>query len=267
MPRGICALCKRNADLQDSHLIPKGVYKALREPDHVIPNPVLVTASVTLQTSDQVHDHLLCRVCELLFEQNGEDWVLKNGPQRDGRFPLREALMRSPVRTSIAAGYIFKEPLDASFDLERLIYFAASVFWRASVHPWNGSEHLMSRAPLPERIEEQLRRFLLHLDGFPLDTSLLLSVSAGVSPRPHCIFPQAMVRASENVPEIDAYGFAIPGLQFRFMYDRVPDHMKEVSVVNPPYAVLLSDRTEKEIFDSAQRLQETTRLVGSLAKM
>jgi hypothetical protein len=267
MLRGICALCQKDAELQDSHLIPKGVYKALCEPDNVVRNPVLVTAAVTLQTSEQVHDYLLCRDCELRFAQNGEDWLMKNGPQRDGRFPLRDALMRSPERTVIEAGAIYKEPLDVAFDLEHFIYFAASVFWRASVHHWNGAEHLMSRAPLPQAIAEQLRRFLLHLDGFPPNTSLLLSVSAAMRPRPHCIFPQPMARASEDVPKIGAYGFAIPGLQFRFMYDKVPDHMKAVSVVNPPYAVLLSDRIEKEIFDSAQRLRETSRPVGSLAKL
>lgn len=267
MPRGICALCQNDAELQDSHLIPKAAYKALCEPDHVIRNPVLVTAEVTLQTSEQVHDHLLCRDCELRFEQNGEDWVLKNGPQRNGRFPLREALMRSLTMTSIPAGAIYKELHDSAFDLERLIYFAGSVFWRASVHHWNSAGDLMRRAPLPTAVEEQLRRFLLHIDGFPKDTSLFLSVSAAIPPRPHCIFPQPMVRVSEDAPDIRAYGFAIPGLHFRFMFENVPDHMKAVSVANPPYAVLVSDRIEGEIFESAQRLRETSKPVGTLAKL
>ena len=60
MPEGVCALCHQNAELRDSHLIPKGVYKALREPDHVIRHPILVTAAATVQSSEQVSDYLLC---------------------------------------------------------------------------------------------------------------------------------------------------------------------------------------------------------------
>lgn len=264
MPQGICALCQRNAELQDSHLIPKGVYKALREPDHVIRHPVLVTSSATVQTSEQVSDYLLCRACELVFEQGGEDWVLRNSPKRGGRFPLRDALLRSSVKSEIPSAIICKAPHDPAFDVERLIYFAASVFWRASVHHWSGSKHLMTPAQLSPFVEEQLRRFLLGVGPFPPGTALLISVSAGPHPRPHCVFPTPMQRANPNVPDISAVAFCIPGLQFRFMWDKVPEKSQSVSVTRPPHAVLLTDRLEDEIFDDASRLRLTSKVVGSL---
>src|ERR1700733_9843084 len=167
MPIGKCALCLQSAKLQKSHLLPQGIHKALQEPNNSIRNPILVTASTTVQTSEQVRDYLLCESCEVRFQQNGEDWVMKNGPRRNGRFLLREALLRSPNKSTIPSGDIYKEPFDSAFDLEKLIYFAASVFWRSSVHPWRGFEHLMTRAKLPDVSEEGLRLFLLHQDQFP----------------------------------------------------------------------------------------------------
>jgi hypothetical protein len=261
MPHGTCALCRESADLQDGHLIAKGFYKAVREPASVISNPVLVTASTTFQTSEQVSDYLLCRRCELRLAQNGEEWVLRNSPHRNGRFPMREALLRSPIKSTIRAGESYKEPYDSAFDLERLVYFAASVFWRASVHTWDRVKHLMERAPLPLELNEQLRLFLLHLGAFPIDAVLLISVSAS-KPLPHIIFPQANKRA--NLTDIIGYDFAVPGLQFRLMYGNIPDLMKQISVAVPPHAVLLTDLVEREIKARRDELRKTSRMVGSL---
>jgi hypothetical protein len=209
-----------------------------------------VTASTTFQTSEQVSDYLLCRRCELRLAQNGEEWVLRNSPHRNGRFPMREALLRSPIKSTIRAGESYKEPYDSAFDLERLVYFAASVFWRASVHTWDRVKHLMERAPLPLELNEQLRLFLL-----------LISVSAS-KPLPHIIFPQANKRA--NLTDIIGYDFAVPGLQFRLMYGNIPDLMKQISVAVPPHAVLLTDLVEREIKARRDELRKTSRMVGSL---
>jgi hypothetical protein len=264
MPLAQCALCRQSANLQDSHLMPRGLYKLLTEPDREFRHPMLVTASTTVQTPAQVHDYLLCKNCELRFQQQAEDWVMKNGPHRNGRFPLREALLRSPINSTIASGVIYKEEFDAAFDLERLIYFATSVFWSSSVHHWNRSQHLMTRAQLPPEIEEQLRVFLLHEQGFPADLVLLISVTA-TAVLPHITFPTPMIRVSPSAPAIDGYGFAIPGLQFRLIYGNVPEYMKRVSVAVPPHAILVTDRVEQEIRASAEHLRETSKVVGALA--
>lgn len=190
MSRGTCALCLQFAGLQKSHLISQEVYKWLKRPDDQIRNPVLVTASTTVKSSEQVSDYLLCSQCEVHFQRHGEDWVMKNGP-RKGKFPLREALCRSQNRTTIQSEELFKEPFDPAFDLERLIYLAASIFWRASVHHWRGSEHLMTRALVSPSLEEGLRRFLLHEDQFPTQAVLLISVTAS-EVYPHLTHPSPM---------------------------------------------------------------------------
>jgi hypothetical protein len=259
---GECALCHQMAQLQKSHLIPQGIYKNLNEPSSAYRNPILVTSSKTVQTSEQVKDYLLCSACELLFQQRGEDWVMKNGPRR-GRFLMREALTRSPNFGSVEAGDIYKDPFDEAFDLEKLIYFGASVFWRVSVHHWRGLEHLMTRAKLPESSEEALRTFLLHEDQFPTDLVMLISISK-TEPLPHLTHPSPMLRSKEGGPEIAGYAFMIPGLQFRVLCGDLSTDMLRGSAAVPPHAVFLTDRIEAEVRAGAEKLRATSKLVGSL---
>jgi hypothetical protein len=264
MPTANCALCLQAAELQKSHLIPQGIYRAIQEPGQAIRNPVLVTAATTVETSEQVSDYLLCKGCETRFQQCGEDWVMKNGPRRNGRFPLREALMRSSTGRTITTGELYTAPFDGGFDLSKLIYFAASVFWRSSAHHWNGFEHLMTRAKLPVRLEEELRRFLLGERGFPRDLVLLLSITAH-APLPHFTHPGPMTRAGGVSAEVAGFAFMIPGIQFR-MFHVFPDQMRGGSAAIAPHPVLLTDRMQNEIHARSASMREASKVVGALAK-
>jgi hypothetical protein len=122
----------------------------------------------------------------------------------------------------------------------------------------------MTRAPLTSEIDESLRRFLLHQDGFPIDLALLLSVTAS-TPLPHLNCPEPMKHVSPDAPEIGGHAFAIPGLQFRLFYKNVPDHIKRISITIPPHCVLLSDQVESEIRATAEEMRKTSKLVGSLS--
>jgi hypothetical protein len=53
--------------------------------------------------------------------------------------------------------------------VEAISYFAASMFWRASVHDWN------NRADEPIQLgpyEEQFRKYLMEESDFPVDCAL-----------------------------------------------------------------------------------------------
>jgi hypothetical protein len=236
----------------------------MQEPGHTVRNPILVTAATTVETSEQVSDYLLCKGCETRFQQCGEDWVMKNGPRRNGRFPLRDALQRSGTGRIIATGELYTAPFDGRFDLNKLIYFAASVFWRSSVHHWKGFEHLMTRAKLPKRLEEQLRLYLLGERGFPRDLVLLLSITAG-APLPHFTHPGPMARAGGVSTEAAGFAFMIPGVQFR-MFHVFPDQARRGSAAIAPHPVLLTDRMENEIHSRSAGMRETSKVVGALAK-
>src|SRR6516162_5688166 len=86
-----CRLCLKQRELQDSHLLSAGLYRRIVDPTS--PNPVFVSEEVTMETSKQIRAFAFCYDCEQRMNRNGEDWVLRNIFQRDGkRFPLRDKL-------------------------------------------------------------------------------------------------------------------------------------------------------------------------------
>lgn len=262
-PVAKCALCHRTAELQKSHLIPQGIYRFLNEPGHAVRNPVLVTAAKTVETSEQVRDCLLCKSCEIRFQQNGEDWVMKNGPRRNGRFPLREALTRSNNKRTLESGNLYRVPFNPAFDVKKLIYFAASVFWRSSVHHWKGFEHLMTRAKLPKGLEEDLREYLLGSRPFPSKVVLLLCVTAS-APLPHITYPGPMSRHLGMPDESKGFAFLIPGLQFRLFW-AFPEPLIQISSTVPPHPVLVSDIVESDVRGRVDDMRATSKVVGGLA--
>ncbi len=95
-PVGVCALCLKTGELCDSHLVPKSLYRVARAADRrAHPDPVLMTSTVRRQTSFHAMQYLLCAECEKLFDQNGEDWVMRHCYRGRDRFRLRELLQRA----------------------------------------------------------------------------------------------------------------------------------------------------------------------------
>ena len=131
-PRGVCALCKHVSILQNSHLMPKALYRLLRSPELANPNPTMMTSDFFLETSRQAKTFLLCSACEQRFHRNGEDWMMRNCCRAQDQFRLRESLL------AIAPGYfdgqvaVYSGKI-AKVDLAKLVYFAVSVLWRAAV--------------------------------------------------------------------------------------------------------------------------------------
>lgn len=160
MPTGICRLCGQNAELQDSHLLPKAFYKLAWAAGGRNPNPIVVTPKVALKTSRQVSDYLLCRDCEERFNKGGEKWIVENCWRGETDFPLNAALKAAtPIAGSKPDLMIYFGASIPAIDLERIVYFAASVFWRAAVNDWGENPIKLDLGPY----EDSLRRFLLGL--------------------------------------------------------------------------------------------------------
>ena len=51
---GVCKLCLKTKTLQDSHLIPRAMYKYLRQQNVKNPNPMVVGRNVSGITSPQM---------------------------------------------------------------------------------------------------------------------------------------------------------------------------------------------------------------------
>jgi hypothetical protein len=176
MPHGTCKLCLEHKELQDSHLYPRALYKALMNEDGGNRNPVLLTSTTLVQKSGHLTEYVLCRECEQHFNRYGENWVSRyafNGKS----FPLRDILLASTpaVATEDDKLVPYAGAHIDNIDMDQLIFFGLSLFWRASVHTWNildGEVHL----PLGDH-EEALRLCLLGKAAMPGDVAMNVIVS------------------------------------------------------------------------------------------
>jgi hypothetical protein len=121
----------------------------------------MLSADGARQNSRQVSDYLLCRDCEHRFNVSGEHYVMSLVKSKNG-FPLLETLKASkathPRLAEDMAGYSAAD--SPTIDRNKLAYFAASVFWRASVHTWTNDDGTSFRTRLG-KYEEAFRQYLL----------------------------------------------------------------------------------------------------------
>jgi hypothetical protein len=135
---GKCKLCHlENQELCDSHYLPKKVYGVTRAPQLKSPHPVTLSDTGMRQLSDQLRDYVFCRSCEKRLNKNGEQWVLANIPgDYDGTFPFRTAL-QALTPTFVGTDLDLYDVTNvAAFEMDKLLYFGVSVFWRGAVHDW-----------------------------------------------------------------------------------------------------------------------------------
>jgi hypothetical protein len=168
---------------------------------------MLIAEGKILQTSRQMQDYLLCEECEIRFREHGEDWTLANYFHK-GRFPLRERLdsVEPVIKSNTIRVFATRDV--PGVEMDKLCYFAASIFWRAAAHEWttvNGKTHI-DLGPY----EEPLRRFLMHEAPFPEQMTLTVRISALPSMLERACAPEA-----EPSDGFHYYGFQIPGLEFR----------------------------------------------------
>lgn len=203
---GTCRLCNaENVALQDSHLMPAGIYTIARGDD---PNPILVTRKVAVRTSRQVRGHLLCSACEQLFNARGENWVIRNCWHAPDDFPLHEGLSAATPIAQKANTRLFRADTVPHLRVEDFVYFGASVFWRAAVHRWSrDAEGQIRFGPY----EEDLQRFLLDQTAFPDSMAMLLMVSSSKAEADNRMMSLPWL-AGRN--PIHQYRFDIPGVTF-----------------------------------------------------
>jgi hypothetical protein len=263
MTSGVCKLCRLEKNLQSSHFLPAALYKSLLNPEETNPSPYLMSATKTVESSRQIKDYVLCADCERRLNENGERWVLAH-MAREGKFPLREMLRKAtPIRsipglTTYAAGMI------AEIDVDKLEYFALSVFWRAAVHDWKplfGDQY--------ERLElgpyrELLREFLFGVAPFPSNVITTVSVYEEEE------FVRSMFPPSAGTPRREEgrpYSFLIPGIQFTMaLGNRLSAGTRDLSShLKPERRIFMSPLVNlrvKSVYDKLRRKQLHSQSIG-----
>ncbi len=252
---GKCKLCLLDGvDLQDSHYLSVGIYRRLRDESQKNPNPWLLTKTATVQKTRPLKAPLLCHGCELRLSRGGENWVLSRCLQKDGSFPLATTLAsrnpnlsspENPTRIYCAAGI-------PEINVFALVYFAASIFWRGSIYPWNDDGSVpVELGPF----REHFRRYLMGLESFPNDACVWLVVREGEINR----LTYAPVGA--RLDTIHTYKFPMPGLAFTLIVGKnIPAGHREKCLVrgpgNPIFVTTILEESLKE--DALRMLQRSS---------
>lgn len=110
---------------------------------------------------------------------------------------------------------------DPTIDVEALVRFAVSVFWRASFHVWRIGDYLLS-IDLGKQYNEQLRRFLLGIADLPENVVIYVAVSDATTAELTWFAP-----GHEKYEHVHRFEFAIPGVMFYLSVGgRMPEIMK-----------------------------------------
>jgi hypothetical protein len=221
---GKCGLCgTEETRLCHSDLLPKAIARWVRKSAQTLgarnPQPVFLTERGAVQRNYRIAEYLLCPECEEKFNKNGETWVLKNAYRGAASFPLRSQFHGLKPIVELPIASVFDARQIAALDLDKLIYFACSVFWRASACRWTAVDHDYQLDTGPYR--DLLRRYLLGESAFPTKTALIISVSGNTDPLVGATFPH-----SGRVLGTWQHRFSIPGLAFWMHNGYLPEPLR-----------------------------------------
>lgn len=260
---GNCRLCGEVRHLCDSHLLPAALYRLLISTTVNPPHPLVVTPTVTFTTSRQVSDYLLCVDCEERFRVGGEECALRNCYRIGEGFRLRDLALRCELLDDGLMGRIYSCKTNTEIEVEKLAYFAASVFWRAAVHRWH-QPTLKPKVPIelgPH--QELLRQYLLGNTPFPNTMAVWLWLSQADPPSRVVTVPHSYRMWSCHI-----HCFDIPGMRFTLPVSRtLPDWVRLMCIVNgPDRPILISDAPDDILRADIDKLSKTSRLSRALAR-
>jgi hypothetical protein len=264
MKKGTCKLCLLEADLCDSHYMPRAMYKYSRAPELKTPHPVVLSGGKPKQGTAQVRDYVLCQVCEDRFRRNGETWVLAQIPHDYGEPFLLHAAANAVTPAIIEPDRVLiAGRTTPGFDMDKLIYFGASIFWRGAAHRWqpiDGYEVPMVHLAL---YQEELRLFLLGQASFPADVSLIVMLWPYEKVPPGALLPD-----SSPGTGWERYWFYITGLGFVLDFGRsVPAEIRRRSTSHSPEQfVTISKQFGDMVWKQIKKLAEDFSGLESMLK-
>ena len=257
---GNCALCGKYETLIDSHFMPAALYQELNDPAGPIKNMIVATRKGTFQSPEQFHMPLMCQACEIRFQQGGENWVLAVRYRSNGSFPLRDSLQRTTPIESNGATSVFDARSITGIEVDRLLYFAASIFWRAGIAHWTTKFADAPKIDLRPEIMTKFAHYLLGNGAFPGETSLNVCVASDAQPQRIMISP---IKAQET-PFV-RYEAHIPGMMFELFIDAGPTY-DTWSLNNVPERIMLTDMVTKRVLGVAGVIIPASEPKGSLKK-
>jgi hypothetical protein len=205
------------------------------------PNTVFVTQSTSTAISYRVAEYFLCAACEGRLNNGGEIWTLKNAYRGGVAFPLRDVLMNVSPLGMLSQGKMIDASSLPKISISKLVYFATSVFWKASGREWRGLDHPVKLDFGP--YEQQFRHFLLGKGPFPDRAALLISVSGNSKPHVVAIYPYGG-KPLNDMRGARQYRFAIPGMAFWLQLGEISAALRALCAHHSGILFLASDLNE-----------------------
>ena len=250
----------------NGHILPRFGFKRVRDrrPGRK-PDPISVSRTSTIRTSEQYTDQLLCAECEHRIKVGGEDYTAKVAFQENGDSEMFRLVGYRSAVNSLPWPSPAVPVAATALDIERLTYFALSVIWRASVC----SVPEFTGYKLQDVDEESIRSFLL--SGTPYSPSVtvmlvVLDQARGMTRR----FDQAMtfpVMETQS-PGFEKHVFQINGLFFRVgIGPAVPQTLLDMDLRrrSPPVVVFAAANHIAEV-GAMRDVVATSPVRGSLAR-
>jgi hypothetical protein len=210
-------------------------------------NPVFISDGLEKQLPNQASAYLLCEECEKSLCENGETWVLKHCYRGRGSFLLQDILSQySPfARTDDFIGFDVAAVRD--IDLNKLAYFAASVFWRSAVYDWYLGEIHLGSISLG-RYEEPFRRYLRGKAALPENAVITVCVAESKECLPAALFP-----VSKKNPLFHHHWFRIPGIAFHlYVGNRMDQALRNGCLVRSG-VLYMSDLIDQKVVEDLGR--------------
>jgi hypothetical protein len=225
---------------------------------------VAATPSISVATSRQILDYVLCKECEQRFNTNGEGWVMRHVFLSNGRFPLLEKLEQCPPEQYCESIKLYSAAnRGGGIDTTSLGYFALSVLWRASVHDWTFLGNKTSSVTLG-RYEEILRKYLLGVTPFP--TKAVVMITACTDRLSQEVFYEPTTVVMRRHQPYHTYGFLARGIHFQiFLGATIPWPVRQLCCVSSPGKWIIARDREKEIASAFKPLHAVSRIARNLA--
>lgn len=206
---GECKLCKQpNVVLMRSHFISKALYKIVMK-DEKDPAPLVIQPGKSITTSKQAVQPLLCEICEDLINKKGERYAVKILDRGKDGFLLREILNNEKAIWPGKPILAYKGSAIKKIQMDHLIYFASSIFWRACLPSWKFLDKPYESLTFGP-YEEEFRQYLLGKNSFPRDAVLHIWVIGRDNKAPGFIFPYRIRREKTH----QEYRFPVQGVLF-----------------------------------------------------
>lgn len=237
MKPGMCKLCLKEAPLLDSHYLPKRTYSMNMARSLKNPNPVTLSRGQAKQVSDQLRGHTFCAECEDRLNKNGEKWVLANLPKDYGApFPLQDALIPEQPRFIGDNINVYAGRKISAFDIDKLVYFGMSVFWRGAAREWKSSTGAVAPPVDLGEYFEPIRQYLMG-GSFPDDVFIVVLIH---NLKPVANAALVVQRATNHYG--DYYWFYINGLGFQlYLGKSVPAPIRNVCAFRAPEGAVVVD--------------------------